>query len=146
MEAVREFYPAARTVDWHLVDAGIRVQALKKADHGAVYFGTEVFTDSHHSLAALLGASPGASVSVNIARELILKCLPQLLANSAGRDRMKEMLPTYDEDLKQPCNAGLFEKLSAAAEEALQLRPVKACRTEIQPPLTAAPFHSFPTP
>jgi len=146
MEAVREFYPAARTADWHLVDAGIRVQALKKADHGAVYFGTEVFTDSHHSLAALLGASPGASVSVNIARELILKCLPQLLANSAGRDRMKEMLPTYDEDLKQPCNAGLFEKLSAAAEETLQLRPVKACRTEIQPPLTAAPFHSFPTP
>lgn len=123
MQAVREFYPAARTADWQLVDAGIRVQALKKADHGAVYFGTEVFTDSQHSLAALLGASPGASVSVSIAREVILKCFPQLLEHSAGRARMKEMLPTYDEDLKQPAQAALFRKISANTEAILQLTP-----------------------
>ena len=123
MQAVREFYPAARTADWQLVDAGIRVQALKKADHGAVYFGTEVFTDSQHSLAALLGASPGASVSVSIAREVILKCFPQLLEHSAGRARMKEMLPTYDEDLKQPAQAALFRKISANTEAILQMTP-----------------------
>ena len=85
-------------------------------------------------------------MSVNIARELILKCFPQLLEHATGRARMKEMLPTHDEDLKQPCNAGLFKKLSARAEETLQLPPVKACRTEIEPPLTNAPFHSGPTP
>ena len=121
MGAVREFYPAARTTDWDLVEAGIRVQALKRADHGAVYFGTEVFTDSDCSLAALLGASPGASVSVNIAREVILKCFPQFLEHSVGRARMKEMLPTYDEDLKQPRTAALFEKTSREATERLQL-------------------------
>jgi malate dehydrogenase (quinone) len=123
MEAVREFYPAARTVDWRLVDAGIRVQSLKKADHGAVYFGTEVFTDSHHSLAALLGASPGASVSVNIAREVIAKCFPQLLEHSVGRARMKEMLPTYDEDLKLSAATARFREVSANAAAILQLTP-----------------------
>lgn len=123
MEAVREFYPSARTTDWQLVDAGIRVQALKKADHGAVYFGTEVFTDSHCSVAALLGASPGASVSVNIAREVILKCFPQLLAPSEGRARMKEMLPSYDVDLKSTGNEALFEKTTRAAAENLELHP-----------------------
>ncbi|MEI6715253.1 MAG: malate dehydrogenase (quinone) [Verrucomicrobiota bacterium] len=120
--AVREFYPSARTTDWQLVDAGVRVQALKKADQGAVYFGTEVFTDANSSVAALLGASPGASVSVNIAREVILKCFPQLLARSECRARMKEMLPTYDEDLKQTGNAGLFEKTTRKATESLQIQ------------------------
>ena len=123
MQAVREFYPAARPADWQLVDAGIRVQALKKADRGAVYFGTEVFTDSQHSLAALLGASPGASVSVSIAREVILKCFPQLLEHPAGRARMKEMLPTYDVDLKQSAQAALFRKVSANTEATLRLTP-----------------------
>jgi len=36
------------------------------------------------------------------------------------------MIPACDEDLKQPCNAGIFEKLSAEAEETLQLHPVRA--------------------
>ena len=45
----------------------IRVQAIKKADRGAIYFGTEVFSQADRSLAALLGASPGASVAVNTA-------------------------------------------------------------------------------
>jgi L-2-hydroxyglutarate oxidase LhgO len=47
------------------VEAGIRVQTIKKADRGAVYFGTEVFSSQDKSLAALLGAS----LAVNIAAE-----------------------------------------------------------------------------
>jgi len=31
------------------------------------------------------------------------------------------MLPTFDEDLKQPINAGLFEKTSRQLRENLQL-------------------------
>ena len=51
-----------------LIDAGIRVQAIKKedGDAGIVHFGTEVLSSSDKSISALLGASPGASVSVNI--------------------------------------------------------------------------------
>jgi malate dehydrogenase (quinone) len=124
MGALRQFYPLARTADWRLVEAGIRVQTIKKADRGAVYFGTEVFSAPDKSLAALLGASPGASVAVNIAYETIKTCLPHLLATAEGRARMQRMIPTYDEDLKLPVNAGLFDRTSRAAEETLGLAPV----------------------
>lgn len=69
MGALRQCYPAARTADWRIVEAGIRVQTIKKADRGAVYFGTEVFSSQDKSLVALPGASPGASLAVNIAAE-----------------------------------------------------------------------------
>ena len=121
MEALRQFYPAARTADWRIVAAGIRVQTIKKADHGAVYFGTEVFSSQDKSLAALLGASPGASVAVNIALETIKTCLPHLLDTAERRARMKRMIPAYDEDLKLPANAGLFARASRAADEKIGL-------------------------
>ena len=123
MEALREFYPAAREEDWRLVNAGIRVQTLKKPDRGAVSFGTEVFTGASDTLAALLGASPGASVSVSIALDVIKKCLPHLLATAAGQARMKKMIPAWDEDLKQPSNVRLFQSVSTAAQEILRLAP-----------------------
>ena len=121
MAALRGFYPMASKEDWRLVEAGIRVQTIKKEDRGAVYFGTEVFRTVGGSLAALLGASPGASVSVSIALEVIKTCLPQLLKTTDGHARMKQMIPTYDEDLKRASSAGLFAQSTAKAEELLQL-------------------------
>ena len=61
---LRNFYPDAKADDWRLIDAGIRVQAIKKedGDAGIVHFGTEVVTSKDRSISALLGASPGASV------------------------------------------------------------------------------------
>ena len=121
MQALREYYPNARSEHWRLVQAGIRVQAIKKADRGAVNFGTEVFSSVDRSLAALLGASPGASVSVSIALEIVQTCLPHLLASAEGQERMRQMIPTFDIDLKQPGNAALFEKNTREASERLQL-------------------------
>ncbi len=121
MVALREFYPGARSEHWRLVQAGIRVQAIKKADRGAVHFGTEVFSSADRSLASLLGASPGASVSVNIALEVIQTCLSHLLAGTEGVGRMRQMIPTFDQDLKQPGNAALFEKTNRETAERLQL-------------------------
>jgi len=123
MAAVREFYPAARPEDWRLIDAGIRVQALKRSDRGAVYFGTEVLSAADGTLAALLGASPGASVSVNIALEVVRKCFPQLLESPDGLSRMKAMIPTHDEDLKPPAAAERFRQVSAEVEAILGLTP-----------------------
>jgi malate dehydrogenase (quinone) len=122
LQALREYYPNARFEDWRLVQAGIRVQAINKADRGAVSFGTEVFSPTDRSLAALLGASPGASVSVNIALEVIQTCLPELLASVEGRERMRQMIPTFDADLTQPGNMGLFESSSREAAERLRLQ------------------------
>jgi malate dehydrogenase (quinone) len=121
MAAVREFYPGARSDHWRLVQAGIRVQAIKKPDRGAIHFGTEVFSSADRSVAALLGASPGASVSVNIAINVVQTCLPHLLTNAEGRERLRQMIPTFDHDLKQPGNAALFEKTTRETAERLQL-------------------------
>ena len=123
MEAVREFYPNARVEDWRLVQAGVRVQAIKRADRGKLSFSTEVFSSADRSIAAMLGASPGASVAVNIALEVVQNCLPQLLGSSEGLERMKRMIPTFDQDLKQPASVPLFEKTHREAAERLQLHP-----------------------
>lgn len=80
-----------------------------------------MITNSDRSISALLGASPGASVSVNIVLEVIKTCLPHLLASSAGKAPMREMIPTYDEDIKLPQNARRFQEVSRKASEILQL-------------------------
>jgi malate dehydrogenase (quinone) len=120
---LRIFYPAAREADWKLIDAGIRVQAITKKDGqaGIVHYGTEVITSADHTLSALLGASPGASVSVSIVLEVIRRCLPHLLASAEGHARMKAMIPTYDIDLKVPANTDVFARTQRRAHEILQI-------------------------
>lgn len=123
MGELRNFYPNAKTEDWELIDAGIRVQAIKKEDGDAkiIHFGTEVVTDKECSLSALLGASPGASVSTNIILEIVRKCFSETLASTDGHERMKRMIPSYDEDLTQ---ADMNERqaiLNQAALESLHL-------------------------
>lgn len=126
LRALRDFYPEARAADWHLVDAGIRVQALKKADAGRLTFGTEVVTAPDGTLAALLGASPGASVSANIALQIVQACFPEKLRAPAGYARMKAMLPTFDTDLGQPVAAADYARRSAEIDDLLQLSPLSA--------------------
>ena len=123
LDVLRVFYPGAKAKDWKLIDAGIRVQAIKKTDGqaGIVHYGTEVITDASRTVSALLGASPGASVSVNIVLEVIKKCFPHLLASPEGHARMKTMIPTYDEDIKLPTNADRYREVSQRANEILQL-------------------------
>jgi malate dehydrogenase (quinone) len=123
LEVLRIFYPAAREADWKLIDAGIRVQAITKKDGqaGIVHYGTEVITSADRTLSALLGASPGASVSVSIVLEVIQRCLPHLLATAEGRARMTAMIPTWDVDLKVAANAAVFTRTQHRAHEILQL-------------------------
>ena len=123
MEVLHVFYPAAEEKDWKLIDAGIRVQAIKKTDGeaGIVHYGTEVITNSDRTISALLGASPGASVSVNIVLQVIKNCFPHLLETEEGKARMKEMIPTWDVDIKQPANADFYREHSQRANEILGL-------------------------
>ncbi len=117
------FYPAAKKEDWKLIDAGIRVQAIKKTDGqaGIVHYGTEVITNEDRTISALLGASPGASTSVHIVLEVIQKCLPHLLESPEGKARMKEMIPTFGVDIKLPENAPFFREAAKKALQNLQL-------------------------
>lgn len=123
MNVLHVFYPAAKTQDWKLIDAGIRVQAIKKTDGkaGIVHYGTEVMTNADRSISALLGASPGASVCVNIALEIVKNCFPRLLDSPQGSARMEEMIPIWNEDIKLPENAARYEAVSRHAEEILGL-------------------------
>jgi malate dehydrogenase (quinone) len=123
MDVLHVFYPAAKAEDWKLIDAGIRVQAIKKTDGeaGIVHYGTEVITDADRTISALLGASPGASVSVNIVLDVVRLCFPKLLETPEGQARMKEMIPTWNEDIKRPEAAARFAEVSRRADEILGL-------------------------
>jgi malate dehydrogenase (quinone) len=124
MNVLHVFYPSAEAKDWKLIDAGIRVQAIKKTDGeaGIVHYGTEVITDVDRTLAALLGASPGASVSVSIVLEVIASCFPQLMESAEGKARLREMIPTYDRDIKLPENDAFFNDVHRKACQNLQLQ------------------------
>lgn len=122
MGVLHSFYPSAKQSDWKLVDAGIRVQAIKKEDGaaGIVHYGTEVVTDADRTISALLGASPGASVSVRVMLDVIEKCFPHLVEGE-HLATMREMIPHYGEDLREPEMAERYRELSRRADEDLGL-------------------------
>ena len=57
LNELRNFIPDAKAEDWKLIDAGIRVQAIKKedGDAGIVHFGTEVVTSKDKTCLLCLG-------------------------------------------------------------------------------------------
>ncbi|GAA5508171.1 malate dehydrogenase (quinone) [Novipirellula caenicola] len=124
MKLLRTFYPEAQTNDWRLVDAGIRVQAIKRQDGeaGIVHYGTEIVTDKDNTIAALLGASPGASVSVSLMLQVIQNCLPDLLETPQAANTMKQLIPSYDESLQSPSAIQRFKQLHTTSEHQLQLQ------------------------
>ncbi len=74
MEMLREFYPEAKDEDWKVVVAGQRVQIIKRDKEnggGKLQFGTEVIVSNDKTIAALLGASPGASTSYSVMKDVM---------------------------------------------------------------------------
>lgn len=96
-EALQEYFPEARMEDWQLAIAGQRVQVIKKDDEkvGVLEFGTELVCSSDGSLAALLGASPGASTAVTAMIEVLKKCFPKEMNSPECKRRLKQMVPSY---------------------------------------------------
>ena len=101
LAALREYFPEAKAADWKLETAGQRVQIIKKdKEHGGILqFGTEVVSSSDGSLAALLGASPGASTSVRIMLTVLEKCFPKQIASPEWQKKLVEMIPSYGKEL-----------------------------------------------
>lgn len=119
MEELREFIPNAKSEDWDFVVAGQRVQVIKdtEAGKGTLQFGTEVITAGDGSVAALLGASPGASTAVHVMLEVIKKCFPEHL--SEWESKMKEMIPSYGLSLME--NPELLEEIHTSTAQTLGL-------------------------
>lgn len=121
VEELREFIPNANSEDWDIVVAGQRVQVIKDTEaggKGTLQFGTEVITATDGSIAALLGASPGASTAVHVMLEVIEKCFPQNLETWQGK--IKEMIQSYGRSLV--VDPMLLAKVQSLTTEALQLK------------------------
>ncbi len=121
MESLRQYYPLARPEDWEIEIAGQRVQIIKadEEDGGVLEFGTELITSADGSIAALLGASPGASTSVSIMVGLLERCFPALMASDAGKAKMRELIPSYGISLAQ--SPELLQQVRADAANMLQI-------------------------
>jgi len=98
LNALKEYYPVAKKEDWQLVIAGQRVQVIKKDEKetGILEFGTELICSSDGSLAALLGASPGASTATAIMINVLKKCFPADFNGDEWQQKLKEMIPTLE--------------------------------------------------
>ena len=110
MNALREFYPLADEKDWKLASAGKRVQIIKpfKKIGGKLEFGTEIVWSDDFTLAALMGASPGASTSVYSMLNVIEKSFKGRINSAVWKNRIEKMVPSYNQDLsKRP---SLFNK------------------------------------
>jgi len=100
LQSLRKFLPQAKNNDWELSIAGQRVQIIKKTPKGGVLqMGTEVVTASDGSLAALLGASPGASTAVTIMLQVLQRCWGEKMASEDYRKRLEQLLPSFGQDL-----------------------------------------------
>jgi malate dehydrogenase (quinone) len=101
LDELQAYYPDAKMEDWELIEAGYRVQVIKKDEEegGVLEFGTEVVSAADGSIAALLGASPGASTAVSIMLDLLRRCFPQQLSTPDWEEKLKEMIPSYGKPL-----------------------------------------------
>ncbi|MEN0645368.1 malate:quinone oxidoreductase [Alkalicoccobacillus gibsonii] len=120
MKDLREFIPNAKTEDWDLVIAGQRVQVIKDTEaggKGTLQFGTEVISAEDGSIAALLGASPGASTAVHVMLDVIKRCFPTHIKEWEGK--IKEMVPSYGQLLMN--NQELLDHVHASTAEVLEL-------------------------
>ncbi|HEY4599782.1 MAG TPA: malate:quinone oxidoreductase [Cerasibacillus sp.] len=120
VEQLREFIPDAKAEDWDVVVAGQRVQVIKDTEaggKGTLQFGTEVVSAADGSIAALLGASPGASTAVQVMLEVLEKSFPEHM--NEWEPKIKEMIPSYGKSLTE--HPDLFEEIHKSTTKALGL-------------------------
>lgn len=101
LDELKDYYPNAQMEDWELIEAGYRVQVIKKDEEegGVLEFGTEVVNASDGSIAALLGASPGASTAVSIMLDLLKRCFPEKMNQPEWQAKLKKMIISYGKPL-----------------------------------------------
>jgi len=121
LATLRGFYPEAKAEDWRLEIAGQRVQIIKKDPKkgGILQFGTELVAAKDGTIAALLGASPGASVTVSIMLDLLERCFPEQYRSQAWSSKLQEMFPAREATLQN--DAAAYREISQMADKRLGL-------------------------
>ncbi|NTJ44620.1 malate dehydrogenase (quinone) [Agrobacterium larrymoorei] len=121
MTALREYFPKAQAADWRLWQAGQRVQIIKrdKDKGGVLKLGTEVVAAKDSSIAALLGASPGASTAPPIMLDVLKKVFAEKLKTPEWQEKIRRIVPSYGIKLNE--TPDILVKEWAATAERLQL-------------------------
>ncbi|SJN10491.1 Malate:quinone oxidoreductase [Halomonas citrativorans] len=130
-EALQDFFPEANSDDWKLWTAGQRVQIIKNDPErgGLLQFGTEVVSAEDGSIAALLGASPGASTAPPIMLHLLENVFTEQVQNGAWQGKLTEIVPSYGQRLSE--NPELLREMRVYTAEALKLNePMNAAETD----------------
>ena len=119
--ALRAYYPMAKKQDWRLWQAGQRVQIIKRDARigGVLRLGTEVVSDDEGTVAALLGASPGASTAAPIMLDLLEKVFKDKMQTAEWQEKIRAVVPTYGSTLTE--NPHLIDKTLAYTSEVLGL-------------------------
>lgn len=120
LDSLRQFYPTLNRDDWRLEKAGQRVQIIKKDSKkgGILQFGTELVAARDGSIAALLGASPGASVSVSIMIKLIQFCFAEKV-RTQWEPMLKQIFIARETELQN--DPDIYRETMARCDELLQL-------------------------
>jgi malate dehydrogenase (quinone) len=121
VNALREFVPSARDEDWTLEIAGQRVQIIKPDPRrgGVLEFGTKVIRSADGSLAALLGASPGASTAVAIMLQLAADGLPVLTEDQSNRSALQRLVRSFGVSLHE--DPALLARVNGRTRSVLHL-------------------------
>lgn len=124
LETLKKFVPTAKMEDWKLEEAGQRVQVIKKdEEHGGVLeFGTEIVNAADGSIAALLGASPGASVSASVMLDVLKKCFGAQMESPQWKAKLSEIIPSYGKQLHK--DAELCQQIRERTTRILELENV----------------------
>lgn len=119
LAGLREFVPVASAADWQLYEAGQRAQVIKPLGRfsGSLQFGTEMISAADESIAGLLGASPGASVSTHVMLDVYRKFFS---AEAKQLDPLlRELMPALGKRLND--DPKLAKKILAQTSKALKL-------------------------
>jgi len=119
--ALKEYYPDAKKEDWKLIQAGQRVQIIKKDEDkgGVLKLGTEIITDQQKTVAALLGASPGASTAAPIAISVMEKLFPTEFKSPEWQSKIRQIVPSFGQKLND--DAALTQRVWDDTAATLQL-------------------------
>ena len=120
---LKDYFPNAKLEDWRLQSAGQRVQVIKNdpVKGGILQFGTELVISEDGTLAALLGASPGASIAVETMLKVLEKSFKDSFHTSAWQTKLKTMLPSYGLNLAE--NKEVLLQVRKKTREQLGLNP-----------------------
>ncbi|MTD38524.1 malate dehydrogenase (quinone) [Erwinia sp. CPCC 100877] len=96
-DALRQYYPEANPDEWRLWKAGQRVQIIKRDPKkgGVLRLGTELVSDGEGTIAALLGASPGASTAASVMLNLLGRVFSEQMASAAWRMKLQQIVPFW---------------------------------------------------